>query len=88
MGKVVPANAVGPTYFGEVKGPFGDLRLLACGGVSAENLAACARGGADAFAFGASVFRSDWIAAGEYARIGQGISDLVDAYDDAVGKQG
>ena len=88
MVKVFPAKAFGPTYFGELKGPFADLRLLACGGVSAENLAAYARGGADAFAFGASVFRSDWIAAGEYARIGRGISDLVDAYDDAVGKQG
>ena len=87
MVKVFPAKVFGPSYFGELKGPFADLTLLACGGVSAENLGAYARGGADAFAFGASVFRSDWIAAGEYGRIGQGIRDLVHAYDEAASQQ-
>jgi len=39
MVKVFPAKFFGPEYFREVKGPFGDVLLLACGGVSAENLA-------------------------------------------------
>ena len=76
MVKVFPAKFFGPDYFAEIKGPFDGISLLACGGVSAESLGAFARAGADAFAFGASVFRSDLIEAGEYARITDAIRAL------------
>ena len=81
MVKVFPAQVAGPDYFRELKGPFGELLLLACGGVSAENLGTYARAGADAFAFGGSVFRAEWMASGEYERIADAIRGLVTAYN-------
>jgi len=84
MVKVFPAKFFGPDYFKEIKGPFDDILLLACGGVSAESLGAFARAGADAFAFGASVFRTDWIEAGEYTRIADAIQALRSAYAEAT----
>ncbi|MCH2172065.1 bifunctional 4-hydroxy-2-oxoglutarate aldolase/2-dehydro-3-deoxy-phosphogluconate aldolase [Myxococcota bacterium] len=83
MVKVFPAKFFGPDYFTEIKGPFDDVLLLACGGVSAESLGAYSKAGADAFAFGASVFRPDWIEAGEYRRITDAIQALRDAYAEA-----
>ncbi len=38
MVKVFPAKAFGPGYFREIKGPFERIPLLACGGISPENL--------------------------------------------------
>ena len=80
MVKVFPAKFFGPEYFREVKGPFGDVLLLACGGVSAENLAAYATCGADAYAFGGSVFNLAWIEAGQFTKVEAGVRELVDAY--------
>ena len=79
MVKVFPAGCFGPAYFKEVKGPFRDIELLACGGVDADNMGAYFAAGASAVAFGASVFRADWLRAGEYARIGEHVGRLVQA---------
>lgn len=83
MVKVFPAQFFGPEYFREIKGPFHEIRLLACGGVSAGNLRDYATCGADAFAFGGSVFRRSWIEAREYAKVGACIRALVEALPDA-----
>lgn len=80
MVKVFPAKFFGPEYFREVKGPFDDVLLLACGGVSAESLSEYAACGADAYAFGGSVFNHSWIEAGEFDRVEAGARALVDAY--------
>jgi len=77
MVKVFPAGFFGPSYFREIKGPFADIELLACGGVSTSTLAEYARCGADAFAFGGSVFNLDWISEGHYDRIETAIRELV-----------
>ena len=74
-----PAGCFGPGYLKEVKGPFRDVELLACGGVNAENMSAYFAAGASAVAFGGSVFRSEWLAAGEYDRIAQEVAKLVAA---------
>jgi 2-dehydro-3-deoxyphosphogluconate aldolase/(4S)-4-hydroxy-2-oxoglutarate aldolase len=79
MVKVFPASCFGPGYLKEIKGPFPNIPLLACGGVNAENMAAYLAAGASAVAFGASVFRSDWLAEGRYDRIGAAIRTLVQA---------
>jgi 2-dehydro-3-deoxyphosphogluconate aldolase/(4S)-4-hydroxy-2-oxoglutarate aldolase len=79
MVKVFPASCFGPVYFKEVQGPFRDIELLACGGVTAENMPAYFGSGASAVAFGGSVFRSEWLAAGEFGRIQAEIRALVDA---------
>jgi len=79
MVKVFPAGGFGPTYFKEIKGPFADIELLACGGVSAANMAAYFECGASAVAFGASVFRHEWLAKKDYPRISAEVRKLVAA---------
>ncbi len=79
MVKVFPAGAFGPGYFKEVKGPFRDIELLACGGVTAENMAAYFAAGAAAAAFGGSVFRAEWLAQRDFRRIGDEVGKLVAA---------
>ena len=80
MVKLFPAKVVGPGYVREIRGPFADVELLACGGVSADNLAEFFAAGAAAVAFGGSVFRPEWLAAGAYDRIGAEVARLVAAY--------
>jgi len=79
MVKVFPAGFFGPSYFSEIKGPFANIELLACGGVSAATLPEYARCGADGFAFGGSVFNLDWIRSGHFDRIEAAIRELVAA---------
>jgi 2-dehydro-3-deoxyphosphogluconate aldolase/(4S)-4-hydroxy-2-oxoglutarate aldolase len=79
MVKVFPAGSVGPSYFKEIKGPFADIDLLACGGVGADNMADYFRNGAAAVAFGGSVFRRDWLEARDYQRVRREVAALVAA---------
>jgi 2-dehydro-3-deoxyphosphogluconate aldolase/(4S)-4-hydroxy-2-oxoglutarate aldolase len=69
MVKVFPASCFGPDYFKEIKGPFSGIELLACSGVTPENMKAYFRNGASAIVVGSSVFRKDWITAGKYPLI-------------------
>lgn len=69
MVKVFPAGCFGPDYFRELKGPFPGIELLACSGVTPENMPSYFVNGASAIAVGSSVFRKDWIAAGKFSRI-------------------
>jgi 2-dehydro-3-deoxyphosphogluconate aldolase/(4S)-4-hydroxy-2-oxoglutarate aldolase len=84
MVKVFPASAFGPSYLREVKAPFGNVELLACGGVKAGNMAEYFAAGASAAAFGASVFRPEWLAAGSYGRIADEIRALVQACESII----
>lgn len=61
MVKVFPANCFGPDYFKELKGPFAEIELLACSGVTPGNMTVYFKNGASAIAVGSSVFRKDWI---------------------------
>jgi 2-dehydro-3-deoxyphosphogluconate aldolase/(4S)-4-hydroxy-2-oxoglutarate aldolase len=79
MVKVFPAGVFGPTYFREIKGPFADIELMAVGGVDTDNMAAYFSCGASAVAFGASVFRREWLAERAYDRIGVEVRRLVAA---------
>jgi 2-dehydro-3-deoxyphosphogluconate aldolase/(4S)-4-hydroxy-2-oxoglutarate aldolase len=69
MVKVFPAKCFGPEYFREIRGPFQDIALLACGGVTPENMRDYFAHGASAIAVGAQVFRKEWLSNNEYARI-------------------
>lgn len=69
MVKVFPANFFGPEYFKEVKGPFGEIELLACGGVTPENLKTYFQNGAAAVAVGASVFKNEWLQEKDFSSI-------------------
>ncbi len=80
MVKVFPAKFFGPGYFKELKGPLGDIELLACGGVSAENLGDFFACGASAVAFGGSVFQPKWLSEGRFDRIGDAVRSLIESY--------
>lgn len=77
MVKVFPAKFFGPAYLKEIKGPFNDIKLLACGGVTPENKNEFFSSGADAVAFGESVFRKEWISGKEYHRITDRIKNYI-----------
>lgn len=79
MVKVFPAKYFGAGYFKEIKGPFNDIELLACGGVTADNIKSFFSCGASAVAFGASIFKPEWLEAGEFYRIKESLRTLLAA---------
>ena len=50
MVKVFPAKFFGPDYFKEIMGPFGDVKLLACGGITSDSIGSFFSSGASAVA--------------------------------------
>jgi len=80
MVKVFPAKLFGPEYFRELKGPFNNIELLACSGVTPENLKDYFASGASAVSFGASVFRKDWLAKGDFKAITRAVKKFIDAW--------
>ncbi len=79
MVKVFPASCFGPDYFKEIKGPFPQIELLACGGVTPANIKDYFKNGASAVAVGSSVFRKDWIAAKKFHLIRSKIQTFLKA---------
>lgn len=79
MVKVFPARYFGAGYLKEIKGPFGNIELLACGGVNADNVRSFFSCGASAVAFGASIFKPEWLDAGEFSLIEKSIKALIAA---------
>lgn len=77
MVKVFPAKAFGPEYFKEIKGPFNNIELLACGGVTAQNMNEYFSNGASAITFGAGVFRKEWLKMKDFKSIGARIKEFV-----------
>ncbi len=73
MVKVFPSGVFGPSYFKEIRGPFRDIELLACGGVTPENMKDYFKNGAGAVAFGASVFKKEWLDKKDFANIKKAI---------------
>jgi 2-dehydro-3-deoxyphosphogluconate aldolase/(4S)-4-hydroxy-2-oxoglutarate aldolase len=59
MIKVFPVSSVGPQYIKDLRGPFGDLRLLPVGGVDLTNAGAFLKAGADAIGVGSSLVSRD-----------------------------
>jgi 2-dehydro-3-deoxyphosphogluconate aldolase / (4S)-4-hydroxy-2-oxoglutarate aldolase len=80
MVKVFPAGLFGPSYFRDLRGPFKQIKLLACGGLHKGNIKSFFSAGADAAAFGESIYRKSLIKAGDFKQIGMLIRELVSAY--------
>ena len=81
MVKVFPVKFTGPEYLRELKGPFSNIELLACSGVTADNLRDYFSSGASAVSFGASIFRKDWMAEKNFTSIGREINRFISAWD-------
>ena len=77
MVKVFPAKFFGPEYLKEIKGPFQDIKLLACGGVTPENIGSFFSCGASAVAFGGSVFKKEWLKSRRFSLISDSIKALI-----------
>jgi 2-dehydro-3-deoxyphosphogluconate aldolase/(4S)-4-hydroxy-2-oxoglutarate aldolase len=78
MVKVFPAKFFGAQYLREIKGPFADIELLACSGVTPENLREYFSCGASAVAFGSSVFKKEWLEKKDYSRITAAIKAYIE----------
>ena len=61
------------------------IELLACGGVTPQNLSAYFKNGANAFAVGSSIFRREWLTAGKFSAIQKKIEAYVNVLR-SVGK--
>jgi 2-dehydro-3-deoxyphosphogluconate aldolase/(4S)-4-hydroxy-2-oxoglutarate aldolase len=79
MVKVFPAGCFGPDYFKEIKGPFPEIELLACGGVTPKNIKEYFKNGASASAVGSSVFRREWIAAKQFPKVRKSLQTFLQA---------
>ena len=85
MVKVFPVQVFGPSYIKEVKAPLDKVELLACGGVTPENLKEYFAAGASAVSFGSSVFRKEWLEAKDYKSIGDLVRRYVASFKEVVG---
>jgi 2-dehydro-3-deoxyphosphogluconate aldolase/(4S)-4-hydroxy-2-oxoglutarate aldolase len=81
MVKVFPAKFFGPTYFKEIKGPFDKIELLACGGINAATIQSFFSHGASAAAFGASIFKKEWLIKNQLHNIEKSIKNLIEKYN-------
>ncbi|MFH1190499.1 MAG: bifunctional 4-hydroxy-2-oxoglutarate aldolase/2-dehydro-3-deoxy-phosphogluconate aldolase [Candidatus Omnitrophota bacterium] len=81
MVKVFPAGVFGPRYMKEIKGPLNNIELLACGGVNRENIKEYFDCGADAVAFGGSIFKKSLLDKRDLSTIEKSIKDLIDAFE-------
>jgi len=77
MVKVFPASKLGPSYFKEIKGPFNDIKLLAVGGVHADNIADYLSAGASALAVGASIFSIPRMENHEFSPIQKDLKEIL-----------
>jgi 2-dehydro-3-deoxyphosphogluconate aldolase/(4S)-4-hydroxy-2-oxoglutarate aldolase len=70
MVKVFPVQAMGgPSYIKEIKAPLGHIKMLACGGVTPENIEEYVKCGIDGIGIGGRLFRKEWLMEKEYAKI-------------------
>ena len=81
MVKVFPAKIGGPEYFREIRGPFNDIQLLACGGVTPENMAAYFDNGASAVTFGAGVFKKELLDRKDFKGIAANINKYLSEFN-------
>jgi 2-dehydro-3-deoxyphosphogluconate aldolase/(4S)-4-hydroxy-2-oxoglutarate aldolase len=75
--KLFPIQCFGPSYVKELRGPFGNIPLLACGGIRPDNLRTYLESGADACALGASTFKREWLRTKNVQTLAETLGDLV-----------
>jgi len=83
MVKVFPAKFFGPSYLKEIKAPFKNIKLLACGGVNSDNINSFFSSGASAVAFGTSVFKKEWLKRKEFYRIEEAMKEIITSFREA-----
>ena len=76
--KVFPVRALGPGYVKDVLAPLANLKLIAVGGVSPDNVADYLRAGCVGVGASGSLVNKEWIAAGQYDKIAAVARQLVE----------
>jgi 2-dehydro-3-deoxyphosphogluconate aldolase / (4S)-4-hydroxy-2-oxoglutarate aldolase len=70
MVKVFPVSALGGIdYIKNLRGPYHNIALLACGGVTLNNMESYFEAGVNAIAIGTQIFKPDWIKSKDYKSI-------------------
>ncbi len=77
MVKVFPASQMGPDYIKLLKGPFDQIKLMAVGGVTPNNIPDYFSAGASAVALGGSIFSTKRMANKEYSVIQKEIEEFM-----------
>jgi 2-dehydro-3-deoxyphosphogluconate aldolase/(4S)-4-hydroxy-2-oxoglutarate aldolase len=77
--KLFPANEVGLSYIKAIKAPLKHIPLMATGGVRPANAMDYLNAGSAALGVGGDLVNKQWIAAGEFDKIGQAARDFADS---------
>ena len=77
--KVFPANVFGPSYFKAVSAPLSQIRMLAVGGVDANNIKDYMAAGAVGTGVAGCLFKKDWVMAGEFDKIAAAAKAFTDS---------
>lgn len=81
--KLFPASVGGPGYFKSILSPLSDIRLVATGGVSAENAGAFVKAGAVVVGVGGSLVDRNAIQRGEFDRLTEAAANLLEVVQQA-----
>ena len=77
--KLFPANEVGLSYIKAIKAPLRHIPLMATGGVRPVNAAEYLAAGSSALGVGGDLVNKEWVAAGEFDKIGAAAKAFVDS---------
>jgi len=70
MVKVFPVSSMGGArYIQELRGPYASVKLLACGGVTPENINEYFSAGIDCIAIGSQIFNREWMENKQFDKI-------------------
>ena len=84
MVKMFPADAMGPAYIRAVKTPLTDVKLVAMGGITPENIGEYSKAGVTAFGISTGFFVPDEVKKHNADAIKKRISAYNDALDTAI----
>ena len=77
--KLFPISTFGPGYLKAIKAPLKHIPLMATGGVRPANAMDYLNAGSSALGVGGDLVNKQWIAAGEFDKIGQAARDFADS---------
>ena len=77
--KVFPAADLGPGYLKAVRAPLSHIKLMAVGGINAENVGAYLKAGAVGVGVGGNLANRVWIESGEFDKITEAAKEIVAA---------
>lgn len=80
--KVFPAITVKPSFFNQIQGPFGTLRLMAVGGINDKNAEEFIESGASYLGIGSSMFSKEDIQNKNYDNMTSSIQKYLNIWED------